>query len=172
MSSFLEHLSVPNGQRRNYLLTNNRTTIGRASDTDIQLYSRFTSRHHATIELDGNFALLFDHSQNGTFINNILVPKTGQLLKNNDRICFGLSIIDKGAAPENYEQFRFNLVESQPITATIEISDDEETQFCESPRTASETSEPERPTSVTVDDTTPTQNDDHLIVESSDEESL
>lgn len=47
-----------------------RLTIGRASDCDVFLDDVTVSRHHATLTLDGDGALLVDlGSMNGTYIN-------------------------------------------------------------------------------------------------------
>lgn len=50
-------------------LTTERTTIGRTRDNDIVLNSRGISRHHATIERDGDTFVLVDNgSANGMFL--------------------------------------------------------------------------------------------------------
>jgi len=52
-------------------LTANRTTIGRASDNDIQLQNPGVSKRHAYIECRGNTYVLHDNnSSNGVLVNN------------------------------------------------------------------------------------------------------
>jgi pSer/pThr/pTyr-binding forkhead associated (FHA) protein len=51
-------------------LTAERTTIGRTADNDIVLNGRGISRHHATIERDGDsFVLVDNDSANGSYLN-------------------------------------------------------------------------------------------------------
>jgi DNA-binding winged helix-turn-helix (wHTH) protein len=60
--------------------------IGRAPDCDIILPSPFVSRHHATIQIDGESAFILEEgSQNGVFINGVRLSRS-QVLRKGDEI--------------------------------------------------------------------------------------
>ena len=76
-----------------------RLLIGRASHNDLQIDSKFISRHHALMVRHGSSTLLMDlNSANGTFVNSRRI--SNQVLTNDDVIMlgdYGLKFVDPGA---------------------------------------------------------------------------
>jgi general secretion pathway protein A len=65
-----------------------RVIIGRSAHTDMQVDSRFVSRHHAMLIRNGNSTLLMDlNSTNGTIVNSRRI--SNQVLMHNDIISLG-----------------------------------------------------------------------------------
>ncbi len=62
------------GTQRNIRLDREETIIGRATDADIQLASKKTSRRHACLRLVGTDCVLLDKdSNNGVFLNGVQI---------------------------------------------------------------------------------------------------
>ena len=65
-----------------------RVIIGRSAHSDLQVDSRFVSRHHAMLIRNGNSTLLMDlNSTNGTIVNSRRI--SNQILMHNDIISLG-----------------------------------------------------------------------------------
>lgn len=82
-------------------------TLGRSSDSDLQLPEMSVSRRHATIETDheGRVWLVDLGSSNGTFRNGErLQPGARHLLRDGDRIGFGPSLQVKFTCPDPTEE--------------------------------------------------------------------
>jgi pSer/pThr/pTyr-binding forkhead associated (FHA) protein len=76
------------GDRRDFPLTAEVTTIGRKDDCDIRIPLSEVSRHHAELHLTDNGVKVKDlGSANGTFVNNKKVKIT--LLKAGDHVVVG-----------------------------------------------------------------------------------
>jgi len=76
-----------------------RLLIGRSAHNDVQIESKFISRHHALLVRHGSATLLMDlNSANGTFVNSRRV--SNQVLTNDDVITLGdhgFKFVDPGA---------------------------------------------------------------------------
>jgi len=73
-------------------------TIGRGRDTDFQVRDRNTSRHHCTVEFDGDYFWLVDEgSANGTLVNDERVRR--YMLYEGDRISAGTTEIVFHSSP-------------------------------------------------------------------------
>jgi serine phosphatase RsbU (regulator of sigma subunit)/pSer/pThr/pTyr-binding forkhead associated (FHA) protein len=86
------HLIVidPGGARTQVAISKTPLTIGRLSDNDVLLQDSRISRHHAAIVLEnGHYAVEDQNSRHGTFVNGDRI-QARRLLKNNDRIEFGV----------------------------------------------------------------------------------
>jgi type II secretory pathway predicted ATPase ExeA len=71
-----------------YRIGSGRTIIGRTSDNDVQIQSRFVSRHHAQVVSDGRQSVVEDlNSTNGVFIRSQRVKQ--QVLLDGDIIQLG-----------------------------------------------------------------------------------
>lgn len=79
--------SAPGGQAQ--ALESGRLEIGRAEACQVRFGAAHVcvSRHHATVNLDGEGYRLFDHSANGTFVNGRRVSAT--LLQDGDLVQLG-----------------------------------------------------------------------------------
>ena len=77
-----------------------RLLIGRSGHNDVQIESKFISRHHALLVRHGNATLLMDlNSANGTFVNSRRI--SNQVLANNDVLTIGdhgLKFVDPAAS--------------------------------------------------------------------------
>lgn len=101
---------VQNGRRvREFPLDQERTTIGRAKDNDIQLNDRAVSGHHAVIVTLYNDSFLQDlKSTNGTYVNGVAVRK--HALTDNDYIKIGNNElvfegeVAKAGEPDEFER--------------------------------------------------------------------
>lgn len=76
---------------REYTLTGETITIGRATDNQVVLSDPLVSRHHARLEwADGAYHIVDLGSANGTQINGVEIePKEQHLLKEGDNIAIG-----------------------------------------------------------------------------------
>lgn len=72
---------------REFEITKEVFTIGRAEDNDIVLSNKIVSRHHARIQIVNNEFKLFDTSLNGTRVNRREVRE--KVLVDNDEIALG-----------------------------------------------------------------------------------
>ena len=76
-----------------------RLLIGRSAHNDVQIESKFISRHHALLVRHGSATLLMDlNSANGTFVNSRRI--SNQVLANDDVITLGdhgFKFVDPGA---------------------------------------------------------------------------
>ncbi len=74
---------------RRFPLSDTITTLGRASDCDIFIPDRRTSRHHAEIHWDGTSCTLWDtESANGTYLNGERIHSP-RVLRDGDTITVG-----------------------------------------------------------------------------------
>jgi formylglycine-generating enzyme required for sulfatase activity len=65
-------------------------TMGRSSGSDIQVNDRLASRHHVTLEFDGQTCTIYDEgSANGTFINEQRLSRQGMPLRLGDTLRIG-----------------------------------------------------------------------------------
>jgi len=94
---------------REFPLDQERTTIGRAKDNDIQLNDRAVSGHHAVIVTLYNDSFLQDlKSTNGTYVNGVSVRK--HALTDNDYIKIGNNElvfegeVAKAGEPDDFER--------------------------------------------------------------------
>ncbi|MCX7712445.1 MAG: FHA domain-containing protein [Chthoniobacterales bacterium] len=96
---------LPDGNSLSQELNEEKTTIGRLADNDIQIEDSSVSSHHAEILMSGSSVLLRDlNSTNGTTVNDN--PISECILSDGDKIRFGnVSVIfssdekeDKGVA--------------------------------------------------------------------------
>jgi chromosome segregation ATPase len=77
------------GQEVRFPLFNNRLTIGRSAQNDIQLEAAFVSRRHAVLVTDQDTARIVDWgSRNGVYVNSNRI--TEHFLDNNDVITIGI----------------------------------------------------------------------------------
>lgn len=75
-------------QPRQYLLSKKTMTIGRSSQSDIQIVTHFVSREHARITVGRNSVVIEDlGSTNGVFVNSIRIDK--QELRHSDLVTVG-----------------------------------------------------------------------------------
>ncbi len=82
-------------------------SLGRSSESDLQIPEMSVSRQHASIEIDneGKVWLVDLNSSNGTFRNGErLVPRVRHLLSDGDRIGFGPSLLVKFTCPDPTEE--------------------------------------------------------------------
>jgi len=81
-------VSAPEEEPREYPLTQGRFVIGRTADNDIQLDSRFVSRHHAQVTLGSRSAVIEDlNSTNGIYANGRRIKR--RPLKDGETILIG-----------------------------------------------------------------------------------
>ena len=90
-------LPLNDQSKKNYTINNNQViTIGSSNDNAIIYKNPLTSPHHAKLEYKNNTWLIEDlNSQNGTFVNNLVIPKEKIIVLNHGDIIFimGLKII-------------------------------------------------------------------------------
>jgi pSer/pThr/pTyr-binding forkhead associated (FHA) protein len=88
---------VIDGTRHEYELTEEQSAIGRAESCALQfLHDPLLSRVHCTVirQTDGSFALVDEHSKNGTLLNDQPVPTAeGVPLADEDRITIGKTLL-------------------------------------------------------------------------------
>jgi len=89
LQQYPELLLSHNGERQSELLMKReRIIIGRSEHNDLQIDSKFVSRHHALLIRNGNATFLMDlNSSNGTFVNSRRV--SNQVLMHDDVITLG-----------------------------------------------------------------------------------
>lgn len=75
-----------------------KTTIGRTSDNDLQIETKFISRHHAVILAGPNYTIVEDlNSTNGVLVNNRRV--TRHTLKDGDNVTIGRTLFRFAVRP-------------------------------------------------------------------------
>jgi pSer/pThr/pTyr-binding forkhead associated (FHA) protein len=75
-----------------------KTTIGRTSDNDLQIETKFISRHHAVILAGPNYTIIEDlNSTNGVLVNGRRV--TRHTLKDGDAVTVGRSLFRFAVRP-------------------------------------------------------------------------
>lgn len=94
-----QHLdAIGESKPASYLMFNNKKinlvakiTIGRDSDNDVVVENKLASRHHAVIQkIKDVYFIKDDGSTNGTFLNNIRIPKDKYVkLSPGDKITIG-----------------------------------------------------------------------------------
>ncbi len=91
-------------------------TIGRESDSDIELPDDFISRHHAVIEqVDGHFRLTDCRSLNGTFVNDIRIEQ--RILVPGDQIRLGNHILKFLSADHVEAQYHETVYQMMTVDA-------------------------------------------------------
>jgi len=79
---------LPDGSIVSHDLTDEKTTVGRVADNDVQINDASVSSNHAEILLEDGALHLHDHgSTNGTFVNGEQV--TDAILRHGDEVRFG-----------------------------------------------------------------------------------
>ena len=101
-------ISLPNDEKRTYDLDEDKVTIGRVADNNLQIDNASVSSHHAEIQIRNGVYFLIDlGSTNGTYLNH--EPITETPLNEGDSIRFGeieaIFISQDQLAPEDEEVF-------------------------------------------------------------------
>jgi len=79
---------LPDSSNLTHELSEQRVTLGRVADNDLQIEDESISSHHAEfVEQEGEFFLRDLHSTNGTLVNGEKIKE--QILKDGDMIRFG-----------------------------------------------------------------------------------
>jgi pSer/pThr/pTyr-binding forkhead associated (FHA) protein len=92
----------PNGTPRDFLLTQEVTTVGKGASCDLKLQDSFSSETHCKILLQGNRILLYDlNSTNGSFVNGVKVKEAE--LKEGQTITLGKTELLLTLNPEEKE---------------------------------------------------------------------
>ena len=108
-------VQLPNGSPISYEITDDRTTIGRLPDNDLQIEDGSVSSHHAEIILEGDALLLCDlGSTNGTSVNGS--PITEWMLNEGDAVLFGNILAT--FSTELGEEKNYTEVDEQVIVAS------------------------------------------------------
>ena len=78
---------------RSYELNKGSLTIGRSSQRDIVLNDKKVSRKHAFLKFDGRNCMVYDEgSNNGTFVNDRPVTRSGMPFRTGDRLRVGQTV--------------------------------------------------------------------------------